>query len=71
MGDAEVHEITPIPLSALTTIATGGAPERMIDATTTEGLVAALRQDPVPYAYAGRTSSMPVQWALLDITCEG
>lgn len=44
MGDAEVHEITPIPLSALTTIATGGAPERMLDATTTEGLVSALRE---------------------------
>lgn len=36
-------EITPIPLSELTTLQTGAAPERMIDASTTDELVAALR----------------------------
>lgn len=36
-------EITPIPLAQLTTLRTGGVPERMIDAPTTDELVAALR----------------------------
>ncbi|MFS0854101.1 UDP-N-acetylmuramate dehydrogenase [Microbacterium sp. 179-I 3D4 NHS] len=38
-----MHEIAPVPLAALTTLETGGAPERMLEATTTEGLVEALR----------------------------
>ncbi|HWK78068.1 UDP-N-acetylmuramate dehydrogenase [Microbacterium sp.] len=37
-------EITPIPLAELTTLRTGAAPERMLDATTTDELVDALRE---------------------------
>ncbi|KDA07093.1 UDP-N-acetylenolpyruvoylglucosamine reductase [Microbacterium sp. CH12i] len=37
-------EITPIPLSQLTTLRTGAAPERMLDATTTPELIDALRE---------------------------
>ena len=37
-------EVTPIPLSELTTLRTGAAPARMIEARTTEALVAALRE---------------------------
>lgn len=43
MGDTLVHEIEPLQLAALTTLRTGGAPERMVDASTTDELVAALR----------------------------
>ncbi|MFV0319526.1 MAG: UDP-N-acetylmuramate dehydrogenase [Microbacterium sp.] len=35
-------DVTPLPLSRLTTLRTGGAPERMIDATTRGELIAAL-----------------------------
>ncbi|MGL3151825.1 UDP-N-acetylmuramate dehydrogenase [Microbacterium sp. A82] len=35
---------TPIPLSQLTTLRTGAAPERMLDATTTASLIEALRE---------------------------
>ncbi|MCI1019237.1 UDP-N-acetylmuramate dehydrogenase [Microbacterium sp. C5A9] len=38
-----MHEVEPLRLSALTTLRTGGAPERMLDATTTDELVTALR----------------------------
>jgi UDP-N-acetylmuramate dehydrogenase len=37
-------EVVPIPLSRLTTLRTGGAPARMIDAPTTDELVSALRE---------------------------
>ena len=37
-------EITPVPLSRLTTLRTGAAPERMIDATTRGELIDALRE---------------------------
>lgn len=37
-------EITPIPLAQLTTLRTGAAPERMLDAMTTADLVDALRE---------------------------
>lgn len=37
-------EITPLPLAQLTTLRTGGVPERMIDAVTTDELIAALRE---------------------------
>ncbi|MGW8483308.1 UDP-N-acetylmuramate dehydrogenase [Microbacterium sp. NPDC055903] len=37
-------EITPIPLSQLTTLRTGAAPERMLEARSTEDLVVALRE---------------------------
>nr|WP_201471279.1 UDP-N-acetylmuramate dehydrogenase [Microbacterium hydrocarbonoxydans] len=43
MGDTLVHEIEPLQLATLTTLRTGGAPERMVDAATTDELVAALR----------------------------
>ncbi|GGD61071.1 UDP-N-acetylmuramate dehydrogenase [Microbacterium murale] len=36
-------EITPIPLAQLTTLRTGAAPERMLDATSTPDLIDALR----------------------------
>lgn len=36
-------EITPIPLAQLTTLRTGAAPERMLDATTTPELIETLR----------------------------
>jgi UDP-N-acetylmuramate dehydrogenase len=44
MCDAHMQEITPVRLAALTTIETGAAPERMLEATTAEGLVEALRE---------------------------
>ncbi|HCS62263.1 MAG TPA: UDP-N-acetylenolpyruvoylglucosamine reductase [Microbacterium sp.] len=37
-------EITPIPLAQLTTLRTGAAPERMLDASTTPELIDALRE---------------------------
>lgn len=37
-------EIEPIPLAELTTLRTGGAPDRMVDARTADELVAALRE---------------------------
>jgi len=39
-----VTEIDPVPLAQLTTLRTGGAPERMLEARTTSELVDALRQ---------------------------
>lgn len=36
-------DVEPLPLAQLTTLRTGGAPERMIDAHTTDELIAALR----------------------------
>jgi len=37
-------DVEPLPLAQLTTLRTGGAPERMIDAHTTDELIAALRE---------------------------
>ncbi|MGA7149498.1 MAG: UDP-N-acetylmuramate dehydrogenase [Microbacterium sp.] len=37
-------EVIPVPLSQLTTLRTGGAPERMLEASTSEELVDALRE---------------------------
>ena len=37
-------DVTPVPLARLTTLRTGGAPARMIEAATTDELVAALRE---------------------------
>lgn len=42
MGDRVVHEVEPLQLSTLTTLRTGGAPERMLEATTSAELVDAL-----------------------------
>ncbi|GAA1247084.1 UDP-N-acetylmuramate dehydrogenase [Microbacterium phyllosphaerae] len=42
MGDPVVHEVEPLRLSTLTTLRTGGAPERMLEATTSAELVDAL-----------------------------
>jgi UDP-N-acetylmuramate dehydrogenase len=39
-----VPEITPLPLSRLTTLRTGAAPERMIDAATRDELIEALQE---------------------------
>jgi len=44
MGDRVVHEIEPLQLSTLTTLHTGGAPERMLEASTTAELVDALTE---------------------------
>ena len=41
---ADMQEVAPVRLAALTTLATGAAPERMLEATTTGGLVDALRE---------------------------
>ncbi|WP_251050557.1 MULTISPECIES: UDP-N-acetylmuramate dehydrogenase [unclassified Microbacterium] len=43
MAVTEVRTIEPVRLSALTTLRTGAAPERMLEATTTAELVDALR----------------------------
>ena len=54
-------EITPIPLSQLTTLRTGGAPTRMIDAATTAELVSALRDvwaDGEPWLAIGGGSNL-------------
>lgn len=37
-------EVAPVPLSGLTTLRTGGAPDRMIEASTSDELIAALRE---------------------------
>ncbi|MCT1478804.1 UDP-N-acetylmuramate dehydrogenase [Microbacterium sp. p3-SID336] len=39
-----MREVEPLRLAELTTLRTGAAPERMLEATTTEGLVEALRE---------------------------
>lgn len=40
---APLQEVAPLRLAALTTLATGGAPERMLEARTTEAVIEALR----------------------------
>lgn len=42
MGDGVVHEVEPLALATLTTLRTGGAPERMLEASTSAELVDAL-----------------------------
>lgn len=42
MGDRVVNEVEPLRLSTLTTLRTGGAPERMLEASTSAELVEAL-----------------------------
>ena len=42
MGDDVVHEVEPLRLANLTTLRTGGAPERMLEASTTDELIGAL-----------------------------
>lgn len=42
MGDGMVHEVEPLRLATLTTLRTGGAPERMLEASTTAELIDAL-----------------------------
>ena len=44
MGESAVREVEPIRLSTLTTLRTGGAPERMLEAATREELIAALTE---------------------------
>ncbi len=43
MAADHVHEVAPMALSTLTTLRTGGAPDRMLEARTTDELVTALR----------------------------
>lgn len=43
MAADHVHEVAPVALSTLTTLRTGGAPDRMLEARTTDELVTALR----------------------------
>ncbi len=42
MGDGMVHEVEPLELATLTTLRTGGAPERMLEASTSAELIDAL-----------------------------
>lgn len=42
MGDGVVHEVEPLRLATLTTLRTGGAPERMLEAATSGEVVDAL-----------------------------
>lgn len=42
MGDRVVHEVEPLELATLTTLRTGGAPERMLEASTSAELIDAL-----------------------------
>lgn len=42
MGDGVVREVEPLKLATLTTLQTGGAPERMLEASTSSELVDAL-----------------------------
>ena len=42
MGDGVVREVEPLKLATLTTLGTGGAPERMLEASTSAELVDAL-----------------------------
>ena len=54
-------EITPVPLAKLTTLRVGGTPRRMIEATTTDELVAALRDvwdDREPWLVLGGGSNL-------------
>ncbi len=42
MGDGVVNEVEPLELASLTTLRTGGAPERMLEASTSAELIDAL-----------------------------
>ncbi|WP_374315199.1 UDP-N-acetylmuramate dehydrogenase [Microbacterium sp.] len=64
-------EVDPVPLSRLTTLRTGGAPARMFEATTTEELVATLREvwaDGDPWFVLGGGSNLFVGDELFDGT---
>ncbi|WP_298873808.1 UDP-N-acetylmuramate dehydrogenase [uncultured Microbacterium sp.] len=54
-------EVAPVPLSQLTTLRTGGAPARLVEAATTDELVAALREawaDGEPWFVLGGGSNL-------------
>ncbi|MHC2998243.1 UDP-N-acetylmuramate dehydrogenase [Microbacterium sp. HJ5] len=54
-------EVTPVPLAELTTLRTGGAPARMLEASTTDELVATLREvwaDGEPWFVLGGGSNL-------------
>lgn len=56
-------EITPVPLSTLTTLRTGAAPERMIEASTAAELIEAMREvwaDREPWLVLGGGSNLLV-----------
>ena len=74
-----MREITPIPLAKLTTLRTGGAPARMIDATTSAELVDALRTawaDGDPWLVIGGGSNLfvgdePYDGTVVRVRTEG
>ena len=54
-------EVTPVPLARLTTLRTGGAPSRMLEAATTDELVTVLREvwtDDEPWFVLGGGSNL-------------
>lgn len=72
-------EVAPIPLAQLTTLRTGGLPARMIDAHTTDELVAALRDvwaDAEPWLVLGGGSNLfvgdePFDGTVVRVLTEG
>jgi UDP-N-acetylmuramate dehydrogenase len=72
-------DVTPLPLSQLTTLRTGGTPARMIDAHTTEELVDALREvwaEDEPWFVLGGGSNLfvgdePFDGSVVRILTEG
>src|SRR6478736_1929855 len=72
-------DVTPIPLAQLTTLRTGGVPERMIDASTTNELVDALRDvwsDGNPWLILGGGSNLligdgPFEGTVVRVLTEG
>lgn len=72
-------EVEPVPLSQLTTLRTGGAPTRMFEATTSDELVATLREvwaDDEPWFVLGGGSNLfvgddPFEGTVVRIRTEG
>ncbi|MGX1702797.1 UDP-N-acetylmuramate dehydrogenase [Microbacterium sp. NPDC055357] len=72
-------DITPIALAQLTTLRTGGAPERMIDARTTDELVSALRglwANDEPWLVLGGGSNLfvgdePIEGTVVRVLTQG
>ncbi|GAB2843023.1 UDP-N-acetylmuramate dehydrogenase [Microbacterium insulae] len=72
-------EVEPVPLSQLTTLRTGGAPMRMFEATTSDELVATLREvwaDDEPWFVLGGGSNLfvgddPFEGTVVRIRTEG
>ncbi|MFG6491049.1 UDP-N-acetylmuramate dehydrogenase [Microbacterium sp. P03] len=72
-------DVTPVPLSQLTTLRTGGVPARMVDAETTDDLVDALRDlwaDGEPWLVVGGGSNLfagddPFDGTVVRVLTEG